>query len=117
MRLSARSATRTPLGVGVAPCMVVGSLVAADVPGDRAGVRTVGLGGMVDLPAADSAPDDAQSWTGETARAGRTVPSTGSLSRRLWPDQVHARPPAWSPGAAHRIQVMGVMRVAYLVNQ
>src|SRR5262249_18729072 len=87
------------------------------LPRNWAGIRTVGLGGMVDLPAAGPAPDGAQSWTCNRARAAGAVSAVRSLSRGLGPTQVHARPPARPPGAAYRVQVTVVMRIAYLVNQ
>src|SRR5215510_10897681 len=106
MRPSTPSDDRTPLGLGDAACMVVGSLAAAGLPDNRARVWTVGLGSVVDLPAAVLAPDDAQSWDTETARGAGTVPITGAVSRELRSDQVHLRPPARSPSASYRIQVM-----------
>src|SRR5262249_12857570 len=87
MRPSAQGDDRTPLGLGNATGMVVGSLAAIGLPGDRADVRTVGLGGMADLPATVLAPDGAQPWAAETARTAGTVSTAGSLSRELRPDQ------------------------------
>ena len=66
-------------------------------------IRTLGLGRVADLPAADTAPDGAQPRTAPPPRAAGAVPGAGAISPRVGPDQVHARPPARTPGAPHRI--------------
>src|SRR5262245_4092304 len=90
MRSPLQIGNPTPLALGAAACMVVGSLDSPHLSACRDGVRTLGLGRMADLPATDPAPDGAQSWTSETTRAAGAVSIIGSLSRNLWPDHVYA---------------------------
>ena len=97
--------------------MDMGDLGATRLFGSRANFSALGLGRLVDLPITGVAPDDPQYWTTATARNAGFVSNFNTLPRGIRADYVFAQSPVWPAGAAHRIQMIGPMRIAYLINQ
>ena len=65
-----------------------GSVAAAGLLGDRAGIRPLGLGRVADLSTANATPNHAQFWSAEAAHSAGAVPDAFTLSRGVGPDQI-----------------------------
>src|ERR1017187_2874702 len=88
-RLSAWSASRTSLGLGIAAGLALGGMVAAGLHGDWDCIRAFGLGGMAALPPGGIAQNFTKHWIGSRSRDSCSIPRAGSLSRGVGPNQIH----------------------------